>query len=230
VNPPVFQKFETNEYYSSGDQLWQHIALGTDLLMLGFSQAADNNKQAILEVLSRYLTSDTTALEVGSGSGQHAIHFAQNLAQLSWWPTELGERMGVLRDNLSDSNLPNIANPVALDVALDPWPVAAVDCVYTANTLHIMSWPLVVEFMRGAAQVVRQGGLVCVYGPFRYQGDFTTPSNERFDAWLKERDSQSGIRDFEALDALAAARGFVLAADIAMPANNQFLLWRRDSV
>jgi len=195
--------------------------------MRNFSQSADNNKDAILGVLSTRMTSPTTVLEIGSGTGQHAIHFAARLTHLSWRPTELADAVNALRDNLAEVGIDNVAEPVALDVHSDPWPVAGVDCVYTANTLHIMSWPLVVEFMRGVGQALTETGSLYVYGPFRYGGDFTTDSNARFDDWLKSRNPDSGIRDFEALNSLAVAQGLILAADIAMPANNQLLIWHR---
>ena len=124
------------------------------LLMRNFSQAADNNKDAILAVLSAHMAKPATILEVGSGSGQHAIHFATRLTHLSWRPAELEEAVDALRDNLADAGIDNIAVPVALDVRSDPWPVAGVDCVYTANTLHIMSWPMVEDFMRGVDQAL----------------------------------------------------------------------------
>lgn len=195
--------------------------------MRNFSKAADNNKDAILAVLSARMSETATVLEVGSGSGQHAIHFAAQLTHLRWRPAELEEAIDALRDNLAEVALGNIAEPVALDVRSDPWPVAGVDTVYTANTLHIMSWPMVVEFMRGAGRALTETGSLYVYGPFRYRGDFTTESNARFDDWLKSRNPDSGIRDFEALNSLAVAQGLVLAADIAMPANNQLLIWHR---
>ena len=195
--------------------------------MLNYSRAADNNKDAILAVLADSMTSPATVLEVGSGSGQHAIHICGSLTQLEWQPAELEGGIAALRTNLTHAALPNVAAPVVLDVRQDPWPVDVVDCVYTANTLHIMSWPLVLEFMRGVGQVLKAGGSLYVYGPFRYEGAFTTQSNARFDDWLKERDPASGIRDFEALQALATNQGLVLDADVAMPANNQLLAWRR---
>lgn len=198
--------------------------------MLNFSQAAENNKQPIVEVLAERLTGPSGVLEIGSGSGQHAIHFSSQLAHLAWQPTELPDAIEALRTNLAEARLVNVAQPVTLNVADDPWPVNPVDCVYTANTLHIMSWPMVVQFMRGVGQVLTESGSLWVYGPFRYHGDFTTPSNARFDGWLKERDPASGVRDFEAIDALAATAGLVLEADLPMPANNQLLIWRRSVV
>jgi SAM-dependent methyltransferase len=200
------------------------IVSGTS--MLNFSQAADNNKQAILDVLAEHMASPATVLEIGSGSGQHALHFSAQLTHLMWQPSELDCGLEALRSNLDQAAIANVADPVVLDVCGGPWP-ADVDCVYTANTLHIMSWSMVIEFMRGVGQVLGASGSLYVYGPFRYNGDFTTESNARFDGWLKERDPASGVRDFEALDALALAEGLRLAVDVAMPANNQLLIWHR---
>jgi predicted dehydrogenase len=203
------------------------MAIVSGTSMLNFSQAADNNKQAILDVLAEHMTSSGTVLEIGSGSGQHALHFSAQLTHLMWQPSELEGGVQALRSNLDQAGVTNVAGPVVLDVCHGPWPAADVDCVYTANTLHIMSWAMVIEFMRGVGQVLGDSGSLYVYGPFRYNGDFTTESNARFDGWLKERDPASGIRDFEALDALALAEGLRLAADVAMPANNQLLIWHR---
>jgi hypothetical protein len=118
--------------------------------------------------------------------------------------------------------------PVELDVLVTPWPAPPADAVFSANTLHIMGWPGVEAFFAGIATALAEDGAkLAVYGPFRYRGDYTSPSNAAFDDWLKRRDPASGIRDFEAVDALARAAGLTLAADHAMPANNQLLVWRR---
>ena len=123
--------------------------------------------------------------------------------------------------------LANISAPLVLDVADEPWPIGPVDGMFTANTLHIMRHEYVERFFRGAGHVLKEGGTLCVYGPFKYDGEFTTPSNASFDIWLKQRDPLSGVRDFEQVHAWAQEAGLELVADHNMPANNQLLVWRK---
>jgi SAM-dependent methyltransferase len=175
------------------------------------SEACERNKGPILAVLREELATCTRVLEVGSGTGQHAVHFAASLTHVLWQPSELPE---------------NLLAPVMLDVRADPWPAATVDAVFSANTLHIMGWSAVCEFFRGAASVLARPGVLCVYGPFRFGGQHTSESNDAFDHYLRQRDPHSGLRDFEALDRLAQERGLRLTANHAMPANNRTLVWR----
>ena len=165
-------------------------------------------------------------LEVGSGTGQHAVHFAAGLPQLSWQPSEVPECLPALAERVRLEGGQNLRVPLALDVHDEPWLVAPVDAVFSANTLHIMSWSAVCEFFRGVGGVLRKPGVLCVYGPFRFRGTHTSASNAEFDRWLKARDPVSGVRDFEALDALARGAGLEFTADHAMPANNRTLVWR----
>ncbi len=194
---------------------------------LPFSEACERNKQPILAILSGVLADCRKVLEIGSGTGQHAVHFARHLPHLQWQPTDVAAHLGDLALRVAREGSANIATPLELDVTRDEWPVMNVDAVFTANTLHIMSWPAVVATFAGIGRVLAAGGLLCVYGPFRYRGAFTSASNAQFDAGLRARDPDSGIRDFEEVDALARAQGLVLVADHAMPANNQLLCWRR---
>ena len=195
--------------------------------MLGFSEACERNKGPILAVLESELAASTRVLEVGSGTGQHALHFAAHLPHLIWQPSELAENLPALAARIRDEGLANLRAPLALDVRDDPWRVSPVDAVFSANTLHIMAWEAVGEFFRGVATVLEAPGMLCVYGPFRFGGRHTSDSNAEFDRYLKARDGDSGIRDFEALDALAVAHRLSFAADHAMPANNRTLVWRR---
>lgn len=199
--------------------------------MIEHSEAADRNKEPILGVLTRAFADRRRVLEIGSGTGQHAVHFARHLAHVTWHPTELNECLPSLKARLAAEGPPNVAQPEALDVTAQPWPRAVLDgefdAVFTANTLHIMSWSSVECLFDGIGLVLSAGGMLCVYGPFRYESAFTTPSNERFDRMLKLRDPLSGIRDFEAVNALARDQGLELLYDQAMPANNQLLVWRR---
>jgi cyclopropane fatty-acyl-phospholipid synthase-like methyltransferase len=195
--------------------------------MLTLSEACERNKEPILAVLREELAACTRVLEVGSGTGQHAVFFAAALAQLIWQPSELAEHLPSLAERIRLEGGANLLAPVELDVLADPWPVAPVDAVFSANTLHIMGWSAVCEFFRGAAHVLARPGVLCVYGPFRFAGRHTSESNVAFDQWLKQRDPASGVRDFEALDRLAQQRGLALTANHPMPANNHTLVWRK---
>jgi SAM-dependent methyltransferase len=194
---------------------------------LPFSAASERNKDPILKILGDAFRECREVLEIGSGTGQHAVYFARNLSHLIWQPTDLAESIPGLKARIEVEGPSNLKMPIVLDVRSDPWPVESVDGVFSANTLHIMNWDCVGHFFRGVGQVLKPGGTLCVYGPFRYEGRFTTDSNAAFDRDLKARDPASGIRDFEAVNALAAKQGLKLIADHAMPANNQTLVWRR---
>lgn len=192
-----------------------------------FSQACENNKDPILDCLRPLYPAGARVLEIGSLTAQHVCHFAAQMLEVQWQPSETPGNLATLQDGLADCTLPNIAAPLVLDVTQESWPVDRVDGVFSANTLHIMPLAAVEDFFRGVGRVLRPGGLLCVYGPFNYQGQFTSASNARFDAWLKERDARSGIRDAEQIDAWAAAQGLDLVADNAMPANNRVRVWQR---
>jgi cyclopropane fatty-acyl-phospholipid synthase-like methyltransferase len=197
---------------------------------LPFSEACERNKGPILEVLRRHLAMTRgIVLEVGAGTGQHAVHLARHLPGLTWQPTEQAAHLAMLSVRVAAEKVPNLLLPRELDVAQRDWPCGrdAVDAVFTANTFHIMAWPQVQAFFRGTGEALRPGGLLLVYGPFRYAGQYTSHSNHTFDDALRARDPASGIRDFEAVDELAAAQGMLLLDDAAMPANNQLLVWRR---
>ena len=195
--------------------------------MLAVSEACERNKGPILTVLAEEFAAQHAVLEIGSGTGQHAVHFAMHLPHLTWLPSEVPSQLPPLIERIRSEAPPNVRAPIALDVRDDPWPVAHVDAVFSANSLHIMAWSAVREFFRGTGTLLREGGVLCVYGPMRYRGEYTSASNAQFDRWLKSRDPASGIRDFEALQVLAAAQALELAADHAMPANNRVLVWRR---
>jgi SAM-dependent methyltransferase len=194
--------------------------------MFTVSEACERNKGPILAVLRQELEGCRRVLEVGSGTGQHAVYFTAALAQLLWQPSELAENLPALAERKRLEGGTNLRPPLVLDVQSDPWPVAPVEAVFTANTLHIMGWSAVREFFRGAAAVLEPPGVLCVYGPFRFAGTHTSASNAAFDDYLRARDPLSGVRDFEALDALAQAHGLAFTANHAMPANNRTLVWR----
>ena len=193
--------------------------------MEGFSKAADNNKAAILPVLAEWLPHQADLLEIGSGAGQHAIHMAGELKHIAWQPSDRASVLPILNNNITAYGSTNILAPIALDLAEDIWPTDTFHCVYSANVMHIVSCELGAKLIRGAAEALAVDGLLALYGPYKYAGNFTTPSNADFDLWLKERDAQSGIRDFEWVRDLALQCGLVLLEDRAMPANNQLLLF-----
>ncbi len=195
--------------------------------MLAWSEASERNKGPILGILSGALRGRLLVLEIGAGTGQHAVHFARHLQELEWQPTERAEHLGALGERVRLEGTPNLRSPIPLDVNDVEWSIVSVDVVYSANTLHIMAWPEVEAFFRGVGRVLVPGGQLAIYGPFRFDGNYTSDSNAEFDRYLRERDPESGIRDFEAVDALAAAEDLRLVANHAMPANNQLLIWRR---
>ncbi|XQA69682.1 DUF938 domain-containing protein [Xanthomonas sacchari] len=194
-----------------------------------YSPSCDRNRDPILQVLQRQFADRRQVLEIGSGTGQHAVHFAAALSQLTWQCSERAEHLPGIAQWLEAAALPNTPSALALDVREGPWPRTGYDAVFTSNTLHIMGWDAVQAFFAGVGQLLANSadGMLVVYGPFNYGGAFTSDSNRDFDAWLKARDPASGIRDAEAVDALAQAQGLALQEDVAMPANNRCLVWRR---
>jgi cyclopropane fatty-acyl-phospholipid synthase-like methyltransferase len=192
-----------------------------------YSESCEQNRAPILTVLREVFGDRSHVLEIGSGTGQHAVYFAAELPHLRWQTADLPQHHPGIRRWLEEATLPNVLPPIALDVNQESWHDGRYDAVFSANTLHIMSWGEVEHFFEGVGKVLQINGLLAVYGPFNYKGAFTSESNGRFDAWLKSRDPASGVRDFEAVDALARARGLVLQRDIAMPANNRMLVWHR---
>lgn len=192
-----------------------------------YAESCEQNRGPILEVLVALFDRPGRVLELGSGTGQHAVYFPLHLPQLDWQPTDVAGALPGIRLWLAEAGLPNVREPLALDVCADPWPAGPYDYVFSANTAHIMHWAAVETMFAGIGRVLGAGGRFALYGPFNREGRYTSESNARFDAWLKARDPGSGVRDLEALDALARAEGLVLAQDIAMPANNAILCWER---
>ena len=179
-------------------------------------------------MLRDYLAGDQRVLEIGSGTGQHAVHFAAALPRLIWQTSDREENLPGIRAWLDEAALPNTPAPLELDVA-SAWPDATFDAVFSANTLHIMAWPEVERLFAQLPGITRAGTMLIIYGPFNYQGHYSSDSNAAFDQWLQARGAHMAIRDAEAVDALAASAGFALVDDIAMPANNRSRVWRRTS-
>jgi SAM-dependent methyltransferase len=193
--------------------------------MKPYAESCDKNKEPILAVLKEIFAERKRVLEIASGTGQHAVYFGRELPHLIWQPSELAQNLAGIQAWLDEARLPNVLSPLAIDVNDARWPVAAVDAIFNANTVHIISWPEVERLFTHIARVIKPGGYVCLYGPYNYNGNFTSESNARFDAWLKSRDPNSGVRDFEAVNRLAASHGLDLLRDIAMPSNNRILVW-----
>ncbi len=192
---------------------------------LPFAESCERNRDPILAVLREYLPAQGAVLEIGSGTGQHAVYFAAALPALTWQPSDTGAYLSGLRARLAAEAPTNVRPALELDVRGGQWPAHFYNAVFTANTVHFMSESAAAAMFRGIGGVLGVNGVLVVYGPFRYGGDFTTPSNAQFDAWLKATDPERGVRDFEWVSGLAAAQGLQLLADVAMPANNQCLVW-----
>ena len=196
--------------------------------MLPFSAACERNKEPILEVLRSRFAGRTQVLEIGSGTGQHAVHFAAALPGLIWHPTEQLAYLEDLTERVRFEGPANLRAPTLLDVRQAVWPMRSVDAMFTANTLHIMSWPEVSALFRGCGSVLAPGGVLCIYGPFRYAGRYTSDSNRDFDRMLQERDPQSGIRDIDEVTLLGGTYGLRLDADHDLPANNRLLVFVKE--
>lgn len=192
--------------------------------------AALRNREAIAEVLARELPASGTVLEIAAGSGEHAVFFAARFGALTWLPTDpAADALASITEYRADYPGTNIAAPLPLDAA-DPegWPVAEAAAILCINMVHISPWPATQGLFRGAARLLGNGGggALILYGPFLEDGVETAPSNLAFDASLKARDTQWGLRRAEDLDRLAAANGLARAARHAMPANNLSLVFR----
>lgn len=193
---------------------------------LPFSQACENNKSPILSIIQPILSKHNQVLEIGSGTGQHAVHFAQALPNTIWQCADLAENHSAINAWLAAYPSPNLRAPIVFDMNSPHWP-SGTDAVYSANTAHIMAWPLTQKMVAFVATQLPSGGHFLLYGPFNYNGQFTSDSNAQFDVWLKENSPERGIRDFEKVNEIAEVNGLEIEADHAMPANNRLLVWRK---
>lgn len=192
-----------------------------------FSSACERNRDPILAVLHTHFVERHRVLEIGSGTGQHAVHFAAAMPQLLWQTSDRAENLPGMQRWLDEAALPNTPAPLAVDVSAADWPNDPFDAVFSANTLHIMSWTEVEALFAALPSATTADAKLAIYGPFNYGGKYTSDANAEFDAALKARVPHMGIRNFEAVDALAHAAGFGLVDDVAMPANNRTLVWQR---
>ena len=193
--------------------------------MKPYAESCDENRGPILSVIQPLLRDCRSVLEIGSGTGQHAVYFAERMPHLVWHTSDCTEYHAGIGLWLDEAGLDNLRAPIALDVSRSEWPDRSFDAVFSANTAHIMHWPDVEAMFSGVGSVLEPGGRFLLYGPFNYNKRYTSESNARFDAWLKSRDPGSGLRDFEALDALARGAGMRLEQDYEMPVNNRILYW-----
>jgi cyclopropane fatty-acyl-phospholipid synthase-like methyltransferase len=189
-----------------------------------FSQACENNKDPILQIIRTVFCKPVTVWEIGSGTGQHACYFARHLQDIEWQPTDKSENIPGICLWQEEAQLANLKPPLTLDVTDTVWPCNSIDALFTANTLHIMSRDEVQIFFASLAVYLNARALICIYGPFNYNGDYTSDSNALFDQWLKSQNTLSGIKDYEEIMFLAATVGIELVKDVAMPANNRLLV------
>jgi SAM-dependent methyltransferase len=193
-----------------------------------FSQACENNKEPILQVLRQVFAKTSYVLEIGSGTGQHACYFAKHLMHLIWQPTDKPENISGINVWQEQAQLTNLKPALALDITDEVWPCKALDAVFTANTLHIMSYKEVQIGLDRLSKQLNPKALLCIYGPFNYNGHYTSESNERFEHWLKSQNSLSGIKNIEDIVSLATDQGLSLIHDYDMPANNRLLVLQKN--
>jgi cyclopropane fatty-acyl-phospholipid synthase-like methyltransferase len=194
--------------------------------MKQYSTACDQNKDSILKVIKPLLLNAKSVLEVGSGTGQHCVYFAKELPHLTWQASDQSMYLPSVNAWIDDAKLANTPKEIELNVDLN-WPEDKYQAIYSANTVHIMSWEMVLNFFKGVGQVLDKGGVFILYGPFNYNGEYTSANNANFDLWLKDQNPLSAIRDFESLDELAKLHNLILTDDIEMPANNRVLVWKK---
>ena len=198
------------------------------IVTLPHSEACDRNQGPILQILQQWFLSPGLVLEIGSGTGQHAVHFARSLPHLIWQPTDRAENLPGIQARANESGLANLRPPVKLDVRDAHWPIGHARFVFSANTVHIMGWPEVEAMFSGIERILEARGSLCIYGPFNRDGKFTSDSNRAFDEMLKARDPAMGIRDDRAMITLGRKHGLSFAAEYAMPANNRVMVWTRN--
>lgn len=192
--------------------------------------APERNKEPILAVLRRVLPAQGLVLEVASGTGQHVIHFAAALPRLYWQPSdpESGHREAI-QSRIIAAGAANVSAPLELDASKRPWPVRAADAVVCINMIHVAPWAAALALLAEAGRLLPPGGVLYLYGPYRRGGRHTAPSNEEFDADLRRRDPQWGVRDLDDVVLQARAQSLRLHDVVAMPANNFSVVFRRDS-
>lgn len=191
-----------------------------------FSQSCEENKQVIFDTIAPFLAQKNSVLEIASGTGQHAVFFSSQLPHLTWQTSDLLESHFGINQWLDEASLSNVHPPVELNVSESTWPSCTYDVIFSANSFHIMAHQNVEDFFANISKVLQPDAHVMIYGPFNYNGAFSSESNARFDDWLKARNPKSGIKDFEWCNQLAQNAGLILVDDIQMPVNNRMLIWQ----
>jgi cyclopropane fatty-acyl-phospholipid synthase-like methyltransferase len=194
-----------------------------------YSESCEQNKDVILSCIQPYLSNGASILEVGSGTGQHAVYFASLNPQIEWQPSDRAKNLQGIKAWIADSKCSNISAVIELDV-LEQWPNDCYDVIFTANSLHIMSSEAVKKCLESVSQCLVKNGFFIIYGPFNYNQQYTSSSNQRFDDWLKVNDPESGIKDYEWICDIAQQAGLHLIDDIEMPANNRILIWKQETL
>lgn len=194
---------------------------------LPVAEACLRNQHPILDVLSRYIADEAFVLELASGTGQHGAYMTKHLPSIKWRPTEVREQLNAVRMWQQYTNEPRFLAPLELDVCQDIWPSRDVDVVFSANLIHYVGWHAVDCTFKGVQRVLKPGGLMIFYGPYNYDGQFTSEGNVKLDAWLRERNPDSGIKDFEQIVLKAREFDLFLHADEEMPANNRMLIFKK---
>ena len=194
-----------------------------------FSESCVQNQEPILEVLLPLLKDKERLLEIGSGTGQHAVFFAKHMPDLIWQTSDQNIYHDGIKLWLDEAGLDNTRPPLSINVSTDQWPEKTYDTIFSANAVHIMSWENVVDYFKHACSLLESQGYFVLYGPFNYNGEYTSESNARFDQWLKNNDPKSCIKDFEKLNDLAEEGEMKFVDDIVMPANNRILIWQKQS-
>ncbi|MFK5986760.1 MAG: DUF938 domain-containing protein [Pseudomonadota bacterium] len=197
--------------------------------MKPFSESCVQNQGPILEQLQHLCTEPANVLEIGSGTGQHAVHFAKHLPHLNWYTSDRLEYHPGIKLWLDESQLANTHYPIELDVKQTSWADLSIDIIFSANTAHIMSIAEVEVFFSGVGKQLNNHGLFILYGPFNYNGQYTSASNANFDIWLKQQNPHSCIKDFEYLESLAKQANMDFCQQIDMPANNKILCWKKNN-
>jgi cyclopropane fatty-acyl-phospholipid synthase-like methyltransferase len=191
-----------------------------------FAPSCQQNQTPIFKIIKPLLAHSKTVLEIGSGTGQHAVYFASKLPHLHWQTSDRANYHTGINAWLDEANQPNIFPPILLDVSKHTMPEQRFDAIFSANTLHIMSKKEVVCLFQNMASCLNPTGSLILYGPFNYAGNYTSDSNAKFDQWLIAQQSHSGIKAFEWVNDLAEQAGLILIDDYAMPANNRILHWK----
>ena len=192
-----------------------------------YADSCDQNRDAILNIIQPLLLNSKSVLEIGSGTGQHAAYFSERLPHLIWNSSDRVENIEGIKLWLSENNTKKSPPPVELDVTQETWPEISFDTVFTANTCHIMNQQSVEIMFKHIGDLLPDDGQLIIYGPFNYHQQYTSLSNQQFDQWLKLRNPESSIRNFEELNNLAKKAEMTLVADYEMPANNRILHWKK---